>query len=110
MMLFGEPTGAEVVEIAGQPYNKGIFPYVDVYLVDENAKTYELVWEAAVPYSSIVSNGSQCGDQGNWVVNSGVAMVFGEYDADGELIREYAYECTMQNYRTFKYEMNIWFR
>lgn len=44
------------------------------------------------------------------MVNSGVAMVFGEYDADGELIREYAYECTMQNYRTFKYEMNIWFR
>ena len=32
MMLFGEPTGAEVVEIAGQPYSKGIFPYVDVYL------------------------------------------------------------------------------
>ena len=37
MMLFGEPTGAEVVEIAGQPYNKGIFPYVDVYL-DVNNK------------------------------------------------------------------------
>ncbi len=32
MMLFGEPTGAEMVEIAGQPYSKGIFPYVDVYL------------------------------------------------------------------------------
>lgn len=83
---------------------------VYVYRIDENARTFSLENSFDVPYSSIVSNGSQCGDQGNWVVNSGVAMVFGEYDADGELIREYAYECTMQNYRTFKYEMGIWFR
>lgn len=32
MMLFGEPTGQEMVEMGGQVYNKGIFPYVDVYL------------------------------------------------------------------------------
>ena len=83
---------------------------VYVYRIDENNRTFALEDSFDVPYSSIVSNGSQCGEQGNWVVNSGVAMVFGEYDADGELIREYAYECTMQNYRTFKYEMNIWFR
>ena len=83
---------------------------VYVYRIDENDRAFALEDSFDVPYSSIVSNGSQCGDQGNWVVNSGVAMVFGEYDADGELIREYAYECTMQNYRTFKYEMNIWFR
>ena len=43
------------------------------------------------------------------MVNSGVAMVFGEYDSSGTLIREYAYECTMQNYRTFKYPMELWF-
>lgn len=83
---------------------------VYIYRIDENDRTFALEDSFDIPYSSIVSNGSQCGDQGNWVVNSGVAMVFGEYDADGELIREYAYECTMQNYRTFKYEMNIWFR
>ena len=83
---------------------------VYVYRIDENNRTFALEDSFDVPYSSIVSNGSQCGEQGNWVVNSGVAMVFGEYDANGELIREYAYECTMQNYRTFKYEMNIWFR
>ena len=57
-----------------------------------------------------MSNGSLCGEDGNWTVNRGVAMVFGEYDSTGTLIREYAYECTMQNYRTFKYEMDIWFR
>ena len=27
----------------------------------------------------------------------------------GALIREYAYPCTMQNYRTFKYPMELWF-
>ena len=83
---------------------------VYIYRIDENNRTFALERSFDVPYSSIVSNGSQCGDSGNWTVNSGVAMVFGEYDADGELIREYAYECTMQNYRTFKYDMTIWFR
>ena len=81
---------------------------VYIYRIDENARTYSLVSSFDVPYSSIVSNASRCGD--NWVVNSGVAMVFGEYDSEGNLIRQYAYDCTMQNYRTFKYGMTIWFQ
>lgn len=81
---------------------------VYIYRIDENARTYALVSSFDVPYSSIVSNASPCGD--NWVVNSGVAMVFGEYDSEGKLIRQYAYNCTMQNYRTFKYDMTIWFQ
>ena len=45
------------------------------------------------------------------VVNSGVAMVYGEYDSQGNLIRQYAYECTMQGYRTFKYDYKgFWFQ
>lgn len=83
---------------------------VYIYRIDENARTFSLEQGFDVPYSSIVSNGSLCADGSSWVVNSGVAMVFGEYDAGGVLIREYAYECTMQNYRTFKYDMTIWFR
>ena len=83
---------------------------VYIYRIDENQRTFSLENSFDVPYSSIVSNGSLCGEDGNWTVNSGVAMVFGEYDSTGALIREYAYECTMQNYRTFKYEMDIWFR
>ena len=83
---------------------------VYIYRIDENQRTFSLESSFDVPYSSIVSNGSLCGEDGNWTVNSGVAMVFGEYDSTGALIREYAYECTMQNYRTFKYEMDIWFR
>lgn len=82
---------------------------VYIYRIDENAGTFELTDSFDVPYSSIVSNGSRCSN-GNWAVNSGVSMVFGEYDAEGVLIREYKYECTMQNYRTFKYDMTgFWF-
>ena len=83
---------------------------VYVYKIDENARTFSLEQSFDVPYSSIVSNGSQIGDSGHWAVNSGISMVFGEYNADGELIREYAYDCTMQNYRTFKYDYSgFWF-
>ena len=54
---------------------------------------------------------SMGGVEGNWIVNSGVAKVFGEYDAEGKLIREFAYECDMQNYRTFKYDYTgFWFK
>ncbi|HJB68014.1 MAG TPA: aryl-sulfate sulfotransferase [Candidatus Fournierella excrementigallinarum] len=89
--------------------SEGDASQVYIYRIDENQRTFSLEESFEVPYSSIVSNGSLCGD-GNWTVNSGVAMVFGEYDSTGALIRQYAYECTMQNYRTFKYEMGIWFR
>lgn len=83
---------------------------VYVYRIDENAGTFSLEESFDVPYSSIVSNGSPCGTEGNWIVNSGVSKVFGEYDADGVLIREFAYECDMQNYRTFKYDYKgFWF-
>ena len=84
---------------------------VYVYRIDENNRTFALEDSFDVPYSSIVSNGSLCQDSSNWVVNSGISMVFGEYDSTGTLIREYAYECSMQNYRTFKYTMSgIWFQ
>lgn len=84
---------------------------VYVYRIDENNGTFALDSSFDVPYSSIVSNGSVCSEDGNWVVNSGVSKVFGEYDAEGNLIREFAYECDMQNYRTFKYDFTgFWFR
>ena len=70
------------------------------YLVDENAGTYELVNSFDVPYSSIVSSVQIVGD--NYVVNSGVSHVFGEYDSEGNMIRQLEYECTMQGYRVMK--------
>ena len=71
----------------------------------------ELVESFPVPYSSIVSNSTLNEASGHWAVNSGIAMVFGEYDAGGALIRQYDYECTMQGYRTFKYDYKgFWFQ
>lgn len=82
-------------------YN-GEASYVYRYLVDEQAGTYELVDSFPVPYSSIVSNVTHAPSSDNYVVNSGISNVYGEYDADGELIREFAYTCQLQGYRTFK--------
>ena len=44
------------------------------------------------------------------VINSGVANVFGEYDAQGKMIRQYAYECSFQGYRVMKDDFSgFWF-
>ena len=84
--------------------------WVYVYEIDENAGTFALAQSFPVPYSSIVSNAAPAAGTDNWVVNSGVANVYGEYDADGVLIRQFAYECSMQGYRTFKLSMaGFWF-
>lgn len=85
--------------------------WVYIYEVDENQGTFSLVESFSVPYSSIVSNAAPAGAEGNWVVNSGVANVFGEYDDSGVLIRQFDYDCTMQGYRTFKPDMaGFWFQ
>ena len=82
--------------------------HVYVYLVDEGEKTFGLVHSFDVPYSSIVSNVTPCGD--NLVVNSGTANVFGEYDMDGGLIRQFSYECELQTYRVMKDDFEgFWF-
>lgn len=74
--------------------------YIYVYLVDENSRTYSLTWSFEVPYSSIVSSVQQY--DGNYVVNSGVAQTWGEYDASGVLIKSFAYESSFQGYRVMK--------
>ncbi len=84
------------------------------YLIDENNRTFTLVDSFDVPYSSIVSNVQRLddgnGEDGEYVVNSGIAKVFGEYDANGQLIQQFAYECQMQTYRAFKEDMaGFWF-
>lgn len=83
--------------------------YVYFYLVDENAGTYSLEWSFEVPYSSIVSS-VQLLDE-NYVVNSGVAKTFGEYDSQGRLIRSFAYDTTFQGYRVMKDDFSrFWFK
>ncbi len=79
-----------------------------LYLVDENEKTFSLADSFEVPYSSIVSNVTPSGE--NYVINSGTAKVFGEYDKEGKLIQQFSYECELHTYRVMKETFeNFWF-
>lgn len=49
MIMFGEPTGAEMVEMGGQTYSKGIFPYVDIYLNEANIPVSWIVTKEIYP-------------------------------------------------------------
>ena len=107
-------------------YLGGDCSYVYVYKIDENEGTFELVESFDVPYSSIVSsaapsdvwlsyrveNQDEAYDMSGktWIVNSGVGKIFGEYDEDGQLIREFTYEGDLQGYRVIKYTLEgFWF-
>ena len=78
------------------------------YLVDTNAKTFTLVKEFDVPYSPYVSSAENYGD--NFVVASGSvgkgnqsACYYGEYDQDGNLIRQFDFKDGNYVYRVYKY-------
>lgn len=79
------------------------------YLVDERARTYELVEEFEVPYSPIVSSVQR--HDGHLVVASGTAKVFGEYDEDGTLLAQYTIDTEeLLVYRVLKYDFeDFWF-
>lgn len=78
------------------------------YLVDEDARTYALVDEFEVPYSSIVSSAQR--HDGNVVVASGRPKVFGEYTGDGTLLAQYSVESEDGLYRVLKYSFeDFWF-
>lgn len=80
------------------------------YLVDEKAGTYELTESFPVPYSNLLGSTQEV--DGNRIVCSGATGVFGEYDADGNLIAEYKVAVPEGDslYRVFKYKMDgYWF-
>lgn len=76
--------------------------YYYEYLVDENAGTFELTDSFKVPYSGYVSSVQNL--DGNTIVDSGMPGIFGEYDADHELIAQYTVEKEKFVYRVYKYD------
>ncbi len=79
--------------------------YYYKYLVDENEGTYQLVQSFEVPFSAYVSSAQE--KEGNIIIDSGIAGVFGEYGADGNLIREYKMELAKNYiYRVYKYDFS----
>lgn len=80
----------------------GEYSYYYKYLVDENAKSFELVDSFQVPYSGYVSSVQNIGD--NTVVDSGMQGWFGEYDENHTLIKSFTMEKESFIYRVYKYD------
>jgi len=82
------------------------------YLVDDNTKTFTLVDFIELPYASFVSN-TEVMSNGNIIYGSGSSTkVFGEYDANGYLLVEFAYDSDSMvgAYRAMKFSYGgFWF-
>lgn len=89
-------------------FDKGETSYFYKYKVNDNDKTYELDESLEIPYSSIVSSVQYVSN--NLVVGSGMDNSFGEYDEDGNLIKEFKYGAKKYAYRVFKYSFDNWFQ
>ena len=83
-------------------YRKGTASYFCKYLMDEKKKTYEMVQQFAVPYSSVVSGVNYIGN--NITFSSGMDHTYGEYDKDGKMICTYTYKASRYAYRVIKYD------
>ena len=70
--------------------------------MDEKKKTYEMVQQFAVPYSSVVSGVNYIGN--NITFSSGMDHTYGEYDKDGKMICTYTYKASRYAYRVIKYD------
>ena len=77
--------------------------YYYKYLVDENARTFELVDEIGCPLSGYVSSVQDV--DGNILIDSGIPGIFAEYDAEGEPIATFTMHTDKFIYRVFKYDL-----
>lgn len=76
--------------------------YYYKYLVNETEGTYELVKSFEVPFSPYVSSAQEYDE--NIIVDSGMKGIFGEYDQDGSLLRQFQMKLADRYiYRVYKY-------
>lgn len=79
--------------------------YFYKYLIDENEGTYQLVQQFDVPFSAYVSSAQEY--ENNIIIDSGMAGIFGEYDSQGNLLREYEMKLAKNYiYRVYKYDFS----
>lgn len=83
--------------------------YYYKYLVNENDRTVELVSSIPVAYSGYVSSVQEL--DGNVIIDSGIAMSWGEYSQDGTLLKTFKTTGGKFVYRVFKYDyLGYWFQ
>lgn len=83
--------------------SEGENSYYYKYKVDESTGTYSLVQSFSVPFSGYVSSVQDY--QGNIIVDSGMEGVFGEYDAQGNLLQDFKMNLSKSYiYRVYKYD------
>ncbi|MCY3036357.1 aryl-sulfate sulfotransferase [Aerococcus sp. Group 2] len=75
--------------------------------VDEASGTYDLVQAFPVPYSSIVSSAQVY--KGNYITTSGMTNILGEYNPQGELIRQFQFYVPRWTYRLVKLDLQDFF-
>ena len=91
-------------------YKNGDASKIYKFLVDENTRSYSLVFEKDVTYSSVVSSAQQM-DNGNYLSCSGNAKEFQECDENGETITTFHMNVdAIFIYRVYKYDFSgYWF-
>lgn len=88
--------------------SNGFPSYYYKYLVDEDARTFQLVDSIPVGYSGFVSCVQLAGE--NIVIDSGGCLTTYEFDKDGTLIQQLVFQGKKWIYRTKKYEfLDYWF-
>ncbi len=88
-------------------YKNGEKSMYYLYEEKEKSRTYKLVKLINLPYSSIVSSIQNL--QKNYVTSSGMNHSYGEYDNDGNLIKQFDYTSKKYAYGVFKYSFNKFF-
>jgi len=90
-----------------EEYSEELNSYYYKYHINETEQTVELINQFAIPYSSIVSSAQLYNN--NIIINSGRAKTLGEYDTEGNIIREFNYNVDSWGYRIFKVDFTDFF-
>lgn len=84
---------------------EGKTSYFYKYKVNEQDGTYSLIQSFEVPFSAYVSSAQEYG--GNIIIDSGMKGIFGEYDLEGNLIRQFKMKLADEYiYRVYKYDFS----
>ncbi|MHA6648023.1 aryl-sulfate sulfotransferase [Aerococcus urinae] len=89
------------------PEEPDAYSYFYNFRVNEADGSYDLVQSFPVPYSSIVSSAQVY--KGNYITTSGMSNILGEYNPQGQLIRQFQFFVPRWSYRLVKLDLQDFF-